>query len=181
MSRRCRVCGDQFRPDGDWQRLCWPCWREANDVKANPPAPPKIVQVPVETVPADVLRQAIRLTHPPGRAPDRTLRAGERGHRCAARCTPLTQGRRLMRRNPLTERSNMTDYGAHLIVHDREMHLEVADTNTLAVGDTVDVIRGNGPREGDRMGIATVTGFASDGAPLLDIHFEPPEVVDDAA
>ena len=41
--------------------------------------------------------------------------------------------------------------------HDREMHLDVYDP--LAVGDTVEMIRGNGPREGDRIGTATVTGF----------------------
>jgi hypothetical protein len=29
MSRRCKGCGTQFRPDGDWQRLCWPCFRAA--------------------------------------------------------------------------------------------------------------------------------------------------------
>jgi hypothetical protein len=55
-----------------------------------------------------------------------------------------------------------------LIVHDREMHLEVFE-ETLAVGDTFEVVRGNGPREGDRMGTATVTGF-EDGAPVLNVR-----------
>lgn len=63
----------------------------------------------------------------------------------------------------------MTDNAARLIVHDREMHLDVYDP--LAVGDTVEMIRGNGPREGDRIGTATVTGFEETGAPVLDLHF----------
>ena len=61
---------------------------------------------------------------------------------------------------------------ARLIVHDREMHLDVADDDQLAIGDTIEAVRGNGPREGERMGTATVTGFAENGAPLLDVHFE---------
>ena len=28
MSRRCYSCDQPFRPDGSWQKLCWPCWRE---------------------------------------------------------------------------------------------------------------------------------------------------------
>ena len=63
----------------------------------------------------------------------------------------------------------MTKRG-RLIVHDREMHLDVP-SRTLAVGDTVEVVRGNGPREGDRMGSATVTGF-EDGSPVLSVHFD---------
>jgi hypothetical protein len=65
---------------------------------------------------------------------------------------------------------------ARLIVHDHEMHLDVF--GPLAVGDTVDVIRGNGPREGDRMGSAAVIAIDADDSPVLDIHFdgnqEPP-------
>ena len=52
---------------------------------------------------------------------------------------------------------------------DREIHLDVYDP--LAVGDTLDVIRGNGPREGDRMGTATVTAF-EDGEPVLAVRFD---------
>jgi len=55
-----------------------------------------------------------------------------------------------------------------LIVYDREMHLE--STDALVVGDVVEVIRGYGPREGDRMGTATVSGF-EDGSPVLDVRF----------
>lgn len=64
------------------------------------------------------------------------------------------------------------DYSGRLVVHDREMHLDVYDP--LTIGDTVEVIRGNGPREGDRMGTATVTGF-EDGEPVLDVRLGPPE------
>jgi len=57
---------------------------------------------------------------------------------------------------------------ARLIVHDREMHLETF--TDLVVGDAVEVIRGNGPREGDRMGTATVTAFEN-GNPVLVVYF----------
>jgi hypothetical protein len=53
---------------------------------------------------------------------------------------------------------------------DREMHLE-PDAGSVAVGDTFEVVRGNGPREGDHMGTATVTGF-EDGSPVLDVRFD---------
>ena len=57
-----------------------------------------------------------------------------------------------------------------LTIHDRETYLESYPGRTLAIGATVDVIRGNGPREGDRMGTATITGY-DDGGPILDVHF----------
>ena len=60
---------------------------------------------------------------------------------------------------------------AHLIVYDRESHLFVPEGDTLALGDTFEVYRGNGPREGERMGTATVTRF-EDGSPVLDVRFE---------
>jgi hypothetical protein len=63
----------------------------------------------------------------------------------------------------------MTDPAGVLLVHDREMHLCSADS--LVVGDTLEVVRGNGPREGDRMGIATVAAF-EDGAPVLEVRFD---------
>jgi hypothetical protein len=46
--------------------MCWSCWREAKANETMPPPPPKIVrvEVPVETVSEEVLRQAIRLCHP---------------------------------------------------------------------------------------------------------------------
>jgi len=61
---------------------------------------------------------------------------------------------------------------ARLIVYDHESHLEVPADDTLAVGDTFEVIRGNGPREGDRMGFAVITDFEH-GSPVLDVHFAP--------
>lgn len=57
-----------------------------------------------------------------------------------------------------------------LIVYGREMHLDVDEP--LAVGDTVKIVRGNGPREGERMGVATVTGFDENGAPTLTLTFD---------
>jgi hypothetical protein len=60
-------------------------------------------------------------------------------------------------------------YAGRLVVHDRETHLE--PYTDLIVGDVLEVIRGNGPREGDRMGTATVSGF-EDGSPVLAVHFE---------
>jgi hypothetical protein len=55
-----------------------------------------------------------------------------------------------------------------LIVHDRETFLEL-DRPAVA-GDTVAIIRGNGVREGDSMGTATITGFDENGAPVLTMH-----------
>jgi hypothetical protein len=53
-------------------------------------------------------------------------------------------------------------------MHDDETHLDVHEP--LAVGDVIQVFRGNGPREGDRMGTATVTAI-EDGVPVLNIRF----------
>lgn len=81
----------------------------------------------------------------------------------------------------------MNGYAGRLIVHDRVMHLEPALGVELAAGDTVEVIRGNGPREGDYMGSAIVTGFDDDGRPMLVVDFDngprvhcPPRDLDDA-
>jgi hypothetical protein len=48
------------------------------------------------------------------------------------------------------------------------MHLET-DSDAVVVGDLFEVVRGHGPREGDRMGTATVTGF-EDGSPVKDVR-----------
>jgi hypothetical protein len=55
-----------------------------------------------------------------------------------------------------------------LIVYDREMHLE--PRRRLVVGDTLEIIRGNGPRKGDSMGTAILTR-SEDGTPMIDIPF----------
>lgn len=55
-----------------------------------------------------------------------------------------------------------------LVVYDREMHLVAYEEP--AVGDTFEVIRGNGMREGHPMGTATVTGFKNR-CPMLDIEW----------
>jgi hypothetical protein len=39
------------------------------------------------------------------------------------------------------------------------------------VGDTFEVIRGNGPREGDHMGTATVTAIEN-GEPALEVQLD---------
>jgi hypothetical protein len=58
MSRRCRSCDQPFRPDGSWQRLCWPCWRE---LQAQAKRPRTILVPPVD---AGLLKSAIALCHP---------------------------------------------------------------------------------------------------------------------
>ena len=64
----------------------------------------------------------------------------------------------------------MTDHAGRLFVHSRETHLETYG-DLLVVGDTVEVIRGNGPRESERMGTATVTGFEA-GSPVLSVRLD---------
>lgn len=59
----------------------------------------------------------------------------------------------------------MPEFAGRLIAYDDELHLE-PHGDTLAVGDTLEMVRGNGPREGERMGTATITAF-EDGAPVL--------------
>lgn len=61
---------------------------------------------------------------------------------------------------------NRTD--GRLVIHDRKIHL--ACDEPLVVGDTIEVVRGNGPREGARMGVATVVAFDELGAPVLDVR-----------
>jgi hypothetical protein len=68
---------------------------------------------------------------------------------------------------------------ALLTIYDQEMHLEVSDelvdgdgSVDLVVGDTMEAVRGNGPREGQCMGTATVSGFDDDGDPVLDVRFD---------
>lgn len=62
----------------------------------------------------------------------------------------------------------MTDYAGRLLAYSDEMHLR-AD-RPLTVGDKLKVVRGNGPREGEYMGTATVTGFDDDGGLTFDLH-----------
>jgi hypothetical protein len=65
LSRRCQSCDKSFRPDGQWQRLCWPCWRQ---LRAEESKPRTIVVSPVD---ADLLLQAISLCHPDRHPPER--------------------------------------------------------------------------------------------------------------
>jgi hypothetical protein len=63
----------------------------------------------------------------------------------------------------------MANPTGQLILYDREIHLDTE--GEVAVGDTFEVVRGNGPREGDHIGSATVTGFDEIGAPTLSVRF----------
>jgi hypothetical protein len=58
VSRRCYSCDKSFRPEGSWQRLCWPCWRELQAQAKNPRT------VVVSPVDAALLKSAIALCHP---------------------------------------------------------------------------------------------------------------------
>ena len=65
MSRRCQSCDTSFRPQGDWQRLCWTCWRELRTEAEKPRT------VMISPVDAQLLRSAIRLCHPDLHPPER--------------------------------------------------------------------------------------------------------------
>jgi hypothetical protein len=65
VNRRCRSCDTPFRPDGDWQKLCWSCWRR---LRAEEEKPRTIVVSPVD---AALLKQAIALCHPDRHPPER--------------------------------------------------------------------------------------------------------------
>lgn len=54
-----------------------------------------------------------------------------------------------------------------VLFHNREIHLDVS--GRIEIGDSYPVIRGNGPREGDQMGTATVSAINPDGSPQLDL------------
>jgi hypothetical protein len=56
-----------------------------------------------------------------------------------------------------------------MVMHDVETHFEVPPGTVIEVGDTFEVVRGNGPREGSRMGTATVVALGDGGAPVLDV------------
>jgi hypothetical protein len=58
VSRRCRSCDEPFRPEANWQRLCWPCWRELREQAKRPRT------VVVSPVDAELLRSAVVLCHP---------------------------------------------------------------------------------------------------------------------
>jgi hypothetical protein len=54
-----------------------------------------------------------------------------------------------------------------LVVYDDEMHLDLAGEGDLSTGDVFACVRGNGPREGDYMGTATIIAF-EDGQPVVE-------------
>jgi hypothetical protein len=51
-----------------------------------------------------------------------------------------------------------------MVMYDDETHLGTPD-GIIRVGDTFDVFRGSGPREGDRIGVATVTAIEATAIP----------------
>jgi hypothetical protein len=59
---------------------------------------------------------------------------------------------------------------ARAVVYNNETHLEVAPDRELTVGDVLPAYRGNGPREGERVGWAVVRGVNPGSAPELDLH-----------
>jgi hypothetical protein len=65
VTRRCDSRDNSFRPEGSWQRLCWPCWRELHDQAKKPRT------VVVSPVDATLLRTAIALCHPDRHPPAR--------------------------------------------------------------------------------------------------------------
>ena len=66
----------------------------------------------------------------------------------------------------------MPDPKGRLVVFDKESHLEIWDD--IIVGDTFDVVRGNGLQEGELMGFATVTELSEDGPVEISIHLWEP-------
>ena len=77
MSRRCRSCDRAFRPEGDWQRMCWPCWRSLREQAKQPRT---VVVTPVD---AALIKSAIALCHPDRHPPERA----ELCHRVTAALT----------------------------------------------------------------------------------------------
>lgn len=61
-----------------------------------------------------------------------------------------------------------------LVMYNRESHMVVPPAHVLAVGDIYEVVRGNGPREGDSIGVATVTAIEDDGSPVLFLQPDNP-------
>jgi hypothetical protein len=59
-----------------------------------------------------------------------------------------------------------------LIIYNRECHFDVKSGQVLTLGDKFEAVRGNGPREGDHMGTATVVGFDDEGGPELEVHID---------
>lgn len=56
---------------------------------------------------------------------------------------------------------------AKVLIYNRAIQLDVDEAPK--VGDTFEVFRGNGPREGDYMGTAFVVSLDEDGNPVLEI------------
>lgn len=66
--------------------------------------------------------------------------------------------------------------GTRLTVYEDVMHLEV-DDHEVAVGDVIPTYRGNGPRDGERMGWAVVLSVKAvpGSAPELELELRAEE------
>jgi hypothetical protein len=75
VSRRCSTCGRSFRAEGDWQKLCWTCWRRENPTKSKPPPRAPRERIVIREVPTltdeKLIRDCVRLTHPDLHPPER--------------------------------------------------------------------------------------------------------------
>jgi hypothetical protein len=65
----------------------------------------------------------------------------------------------------------MSGHVGYLVLYNNEAHFMVPADHLLVVSDTFEMIRGNGPREGDVMGVATIIRF-EDGLPVIQVRSE---------
>lgn len=91
MTAYCSRCGEQFEAKGDWQRLCWECWRAAKDANegasydrgysagyrdgARSAARQTVTNG--RTLDPDQLRSLIQLCHPDRHPPERAALANQ--------------------------------------------------------------------------------------------------------
>ena len=61
----------------------------------------------------------------------------------------------------------MNAHAGRIVMYDKETLL-VPFAELLHVGDTLEIVRDNGPQEGDRIGTATIERF-EDGVPVMTI------------
>jgi hypothetical protein len=71
VSRRCTSCSRQFRAEGQWQKLCWRCWRDLN---GHEPRGETLPAAPETTVIDErLLLAAVALCHPDRHPPARAI------------------------------------------------------------------------------------------------------------
>jgi hypothetical protein len=64
-------------------------------------------------------------------------------------------------------------HAGRIVIYDKETLL-VPFAGLLHVGDTLEIVRGNGRQQGDRMGTATIERF-EDGVPVMTIKWTATE------